>query len=168
MVKADEITKDIAALLDEPACEHNKKEKVRLRPNPNRRLLQAACALTGRRFPATYCGCRTYRPRAYRLLRAVPGQPGHAVFRGGFISHRMTTDLTEQDIVMGRSEKRLFHAIKQAIDTYHHRPPYLFITPAFLPWSAMTSMRCAVRPGALGRTVVPIDSAGFYGTKNSG
>ena len=28
----------------------------------------------------------------------------------------MTTDLTEQDVIMGRGEKRLFHAIKQAID----------------------------------------------------
>jgi nitrogenase molybdenum-cofactor synthesis protein NifE len=33
--------------------------------------------------------------------------------------------LTEQDIIMGRSEKRLFHAIKQAID--NHAPPAVFI-----------------------------------------
>jgi nitrogenase molybdenum-cofactor synthesis protein NifE len=43
----------------------------------------------------------------------------------------MTTDLTEQDIIMGRAEKRLFHAIKQAIDTYSPRLRYLFITSAF-------------------------------------
>jgi nitrogenase molybdenum-cofactor synthesis protein NifE len=33
----------------------------------------------------------------------------------------MTTDLTEQDIIMGRGEKRLLHAIKQAIDDYRRR-----------------------------------------------
>jgi nitrogenase molybdenum-cofactor synthesis protein NifE len=43
----------------------------------------------------------------------------------------MTTDLTEQDVIMGRSEKRLFHSIKQAIDSYN--PPAVFVYNTCVP-----------------------------------
>jgi hypothetical protein len=77
----------------------------------------------------------------------------------------MTTDLTEQDIVMGRSEKRLFHAIKQAIDSYH--PPAVFIYNTCVPALVGDDINavCKSAQELWGVPVVPIDSAGFYGTK---
>ncbi|NOS89939.1 MAG: nitrogenase iron-molybdenum cofactor biosynthesis protein NifE, partial [Methylococcaceae bacterium] len=80
----------------------------------------------------------------------------------------MTTDLTEQDIVMGRSEKRLFHAIKQAIDSYH--PPAVFIYNTCVPALIGDDINaiCKSAQQQWGVPVVPIDCAGFYGTKNLG
>ena len=40
----------------------------------------------------------------------------------------MTTDLTEQDVIMGRGEKRLFLAIKQAIDDYAPKAVFVYST----------------------------------------
>jgi nitrogenase molybdenum-cofactor synthesis protein NifE len=40
----------------------------------------------------------------------------------------MTTNLTEQDVVMGRSKKRLFQAIKQAIDSYSQETVFVYNT----------------------------------------
>ena len=57
---------------------------------------------------------------------AGPAPPGPTLYKIG-----MTTDLTEQDVVMGRGEKRLFHAIKQAIDTY--QPAAVFVYNTCIP-----------------------------------
>ena len=80
----------------------------------------------------------------------------------------MTTDLTEQDIIMGRAEKRLFHAIKQAIDTYS--PPAVFIYNTCVPALIGDDINaiCKSAQERWGVPVVPIDCAGFYGTKNLG
>ena len=40
----------------------------------------------------------------------------------------MTTDLTEQDVIMGRGEKRLFHAIKQAVESYSPKAVFVYNT----------------------------------------
>jgi nitrogenase molybdenum-cofactor synthesis protein NifE len=80
----------------------------------------------------------------------------------------MTTDLTEQDIVMGRGEKRLFHSIKQAIDRYH--PAAVFVYNTCIP-ALIGDDIGAVCKDAQHRwetPVVPVDAAGFYGTKNLG
>jgi nitrogenase molybdenum-cofactor synthesis protein NifE len=80
----------------------------------------------------------------------------------------MTTDLTEQDIVMGRAEKRLFHAIKQAIETY--APPAVFVYNTCVPALIGDDINavCKSAEEHWGVPVVPIDCAGFYGTKNLG
>jgi len=80
----------------------------------------------------------------------------------------MTTDLTEQDIVMGRSEKRLFHAIKQAVETFN--PPAVFIYNTCVPALVGDDVNAVCKEAfeRWGVPVVPIDAAGFYGTKNLG
>jgi nitrogenase molybdenum-cofactor synthesis protein NifE len=80
----------------------------------------------------------------------------------------MTTDLTEQDIVMGRAEKRLFHAIKQAVETY--KPPAVFVYNTCVPALVGDDINavCKSAQEMWGVPVVPIDCAGFYGTKNLG
>ena len=69
---------------------------------------------------------------------------------------------------MGRAEKRLFHAIKQAIDTY--APPAVFIYNTCVPALIGDDINavCKSAQERWGVPVVPIDSAGFYGTKNLG
>ena len=80
----------------------------------------------------------------------------------------MTTDLTEQDVIMGRGEKRLLHAIKQAIHSYH--PAAVFVYNTCVP--ALTGddvgAVCRTAQEQFGVPCVLVDSAGFYGTKNLG
>jgi nitrogenase molybdenum-cofactor synthesis protein NifE len=80
----------------------------------------------------------------------------------------MTTDLTEQDIVMGRGEKRLFHSIKQAIDDYNPTAIFVYNTcvPALVGDDILAICKSAQE--RWGVPVVPVDAAGFYGTKNLG
>ena len=159
---------EIAELLNEPACVHNKKEK-------------SGCA--GTKPGATAGGC-SFDGAQIALLpiadvahivhgpSACAGSSwdnrgtrssGPTLYRTG-----MTTDLTEQDIIMGRGEKRLFHAIKQAIDD--HRPAAVFLYSTCV--TALTGDDLgAVAKAATemwGVPVVPVDCAGFYGTKNLG
>ena len=104
-------TKDIAVLLDEPACEHNKKEKSGCaKPKPG--ASAGGCAFDGAQIALLpiadvahivhgpiACAGSSWDNRGTR-------SSGATLYRIG-----MTTDLTEQDIVMGRAEKRLFHFI---------------------------------------------------------
>jgi nitrogenase molybdenum-cofactor synthesis protein NifE len=161
-------TKDIAELLDEPACEHNKKEKSGCaKPKPG--ASAGGCAFDGAQIALLpiadvahivhgpiACAGSSWDNRGTR-------SSGADLYRIG-----MTTDLTEQDIVMGRSEKRLFHAIKQAIETY--APPAVFIYNTCVPALVGDDINavCKSAQERWGVPVVPIDSAGFYGTKNLG
>jgi nitrogenase molybdenum-cofactor synthesis protein NifE len=80
----------------------------------------------------------------------------------------MTTDLTEQDVIMGRGEKRLFLAIKQAIDDYS--PKAVFVYSTCVPALIGDDLEAVARAASerWGVPVVPVDCAGFYGTKNLG
>ncbi|HQF30889.1 MAG TPA: nitrogenase component 1, partial [Hyphomicrobiales bacterium] len=80
----------------------------------------------------------------------------------------LTTDLTEQDVIMGRGEKRLFHSIKQAIDS--HAPEAVFVYNTCVPALVGDDIEAVCKAAAArwGVPVVPVDAAGFYGTKNLG
>jgi nitrogenase molybdenum-cofactor synthesis protein NifE len=81
----------------------------------------------------------------------------------------MTTDLTEQDVIMGRGEKRLFHAIKQAIDDYRAGGGVrLRHLRSGADRRRSRSAVCKAAAERWGVPVVPVDCAGFYGTKNLG
>lgn len=159
---------DIAALLNEPACAHNDKSKSgcgKLKPGAT----AGGCAFDGAQIgllPIADVAHIVHGPIACagnswdnRGTRST----GSTLFRIG-----MTTDLNEQDIIMGRGEKRLFHAIKQAIDGYS--PAAVFVYNTCVP--ALTgddiSAVCKAAETRWGVPVVPVDAAGFYGTKNLG
>lgn len=161
-------SKDIAELLNEPACEHNKKEKSGCaKPKPG--STAGGCAFDGAQIALLpiadvahivhgpiACAGSSWDNRGTR-------SSGADLYRIG-----MTTDLTEQDIIMGRAEKRLFHAIKQAVETYH--PPAVFIYNTCVPaliGDDITAV-CKAASEQFSVPVVPIDCAGFYGTKNLG
>jgi nitrogenase molybdenum-cofactor synthesis protein NifE len=80
----------------------------------------------------------------------------------------MTTDLTEQDVIMGRGEKRLFHSIKQAVES--HSPAAVFVYNTCVPALIGDDVGavCKAAEARWGTPVVPVDAAGFYGTKNLG
>ncbi|MEY6433340.1 nitrogenase iron-molybdenum cofactor biosynthesis protein NifE [Thioalkalicoccus limnaeus] len=161
--------KEIAALLDEPACAHNaNKEKsgcARLKPGAT----AGGCSFDGAQIAllpiadvahivhgSIACAGSSWDNRGTR-------SSGPTLYRLG-----LTTDLTEQDVIMGRSEKRLFHAIKQAIDSY--QPAAVFVYNTCVP--ALTGddigAVCRAAEERWGTPVVAVDAAGFYGTKNLG
>jgi nitrogenase molybdenum-cofactor synthesis protein NifE len=159
---------EIQALLDEPACAHNKKSKSGCaKPQPG--ATQGGCAFDGARnalLPIADvahivhgpigCAGSSWDSRGTR-------SSGATLFRIG-----MTTDLSEMDVIMGRGEKRLFHAIKQAIDS--HRPAAVFVYNTCVPALHGDDV-AAVAKAATERwqvPVVPVDCAGFYGNKNLG
>ncbi len=159
---------DIAALLDEPACAHNLKSKAgcaRTKPGAT----AGGCAFDGAQIALLpvadvahivhgpiACAGSSWDTRGAR-------SSGPALYRIG-----MTTDLNEQDIIMGRGEKRLFHAIKQAIETYS--PPAVFVYNTCVPALTGDDLEavCKAAQSRWGVPVIPVDAAGFYGTKNLG
>ena len=160
--------KEIAALLDEPACAHNTKSKSGCaRPKPG--ASAGGCAFDGAQIallPIADVAHIVHGPIACagsswdnRGTRST----GPTLYRIG-----MTTDLTEQDVIMGRSEKRLFHSIKQAIDSYAPAAVFVYNTcvPALVGDDVEAVCKAAVEKW--GVPVVPVDGAGFYGTKNLG
>jgi nitrogenase molybdenum-cofactor synthesis protein NifE len=160
--------KDIAALLDEPACAHNKKSKSGCaKPKPG--ATAGGCAFDGAQIAllpiadvahivhgSIACAGSSWDNRGTR-------SSGSRLFRIG-----MTTDLTEQDVIMGRGEKRLFHSIKQAIESY--RPAAVFVYNTCVPALIGDDVEavCKAAQARWGTPVVPVDAAGFYGTKNLG
>ncbi len=161
-------SKDIAELLDEPACEHNKKSKsgcAKTKPGAT----AGGCAFDGAQIALLpiadvahivhgpiACAGSSWDNRGTR-------SSGSTLYRLG-----MTTDLTEQDVIMGRGEKRLFHSIKQAIDSYNPAAVFVYNTcvPALI--GDDIELICKTAQERWNVPVVPIDAAGFYGTKNLG
>jgi nitrogenase molybdenum-cofactor synthesis protein NifE len=160
--------KDVAELLNEPACEHNKKSKSGCaRPKPG--STAGGCAFDGAQIallPIADVAHIVHGP----IACAGSSWDNRGTRSSGPELHRlgMTTDLTEQDVIMGRGEKRLFHSIKQAIDDYHPAAVFVYNTcvPALIGDDIEAVCRAAQEQWHV--SVVPIDCAGFYGTKNLG
>ena len=160
--------KDIAELLDEPACEHNKKEKSGCaKPKPG--ATDGGCAFDGAQIALLpiadvahvvhgpiACAGSSWDNRGTR-------SSGPTLYKIG-----MTTDLTEQDVIMGRGEKRLFHSIKQTIE--EHSPEAVFVYNTCVPALIGDDVDavCKAAEERWGVPIVPVDAAGFYGTKNLG
>lgn len=154
--------------MDEPACAHNAKGKSGCaRPKPG--SAAGGCAFDGAQIAllpiadvahivhgAIGCAGASWENRGTRST-------GPTLYATG-----MTTDLTEQDVIMGRGEKRLFHAIKQAVAD--HDPAAVFVYATCIPALTGDDMAavCRAAEEAFGKPVVLVDSAGFYGTKNMG
>ena len=159
---------EIAALLDEPGCEHNQKSKsgcARLKPGAS----AGGCAFDGAQIallPVADVAHIVHGPigcAGSSWDNRGTQSSGRDLFRIG-----MTTDLTEQDVIMGRGEKRLFHAIKQAVDDY--TPAAVFVYNTCVPALIGDDIEalCKAAGTHFGVPVVPVDAAGFYGTKNLG
>ncbi|MET0390162.1 MAG: nitrogenase component 1, partial [Polyangiales bacterium] len=159
---------EVLALLDEPACAHNQKSKSGCaKPQPG--ATQGGCCFDGARnallpiADAAHivhgpigCAGSSWDNRGTR-------SSGASTFRIG-----MTTDLSELDAIMGRGEKRLYKAIRQAVETY--KPPAVFVYNTCVPALQGQDIDAVAKAASkrFGVPVVPVDCAGFYGNKNLG
>ncbi|PNH93903.1 nitrogenase iron-molybdenum cofactor biosynthesis protein NifE [Vibrio diazotrophicus] len=159
---------EIKLLQDEPACEHNSGSKSGCsRPKPG--ATAGGCTFDGAQIsllPIADVGHIVHGPIGCagnswnnRGTRAT----GTNLFRYGF-----TTDLNEQDVIMGRAEKRLLHAIKQLIEK--HVPPAVFVYMTCVPALEGNDIEaiCQLAKERWNIPVIPVDAAGFYGNKNLG
>ena len=159
---------EILALLDEPACEHNHKQKSGCSaPKPG--ATAGGCAFDGAQI--------TLLPIAdvAHLVHGPIGCAGSSWDNRGSMSsgpniNRLgfTTDLNEQDVIMGRGERRLFHAVRHIVTRY--RPAAVFIYNTCVPAMEGDDLEavCQAAQTATGVPVIAIDAAGFYGSKNLG
>ena len=159
---------EVALLQNEPACAHNSKEKSgcsKTKPGAT----AGGCSFDGAQIallPIADVAHIVHGPIAcagssWDNRGARSSAPG--LYRIG-----MSTDMTEQDVIMGRGEKRLIHAIRQAIDDYAPAAVFLYSTcvPALIGDDLAAVAKAAEQ--RWGVPVVPSDCAGFYGTKNLG
>lgn len=162
--------RDLNDLMTEPACEHQTAAKPKTgcsRPKPG--AAAGGCAFDGAQIAllpisdAAHivhgpigCAGSSWDNRGARTS-------GPALYRYG-----MTTDLSEQDIIMGRGEKRLFLGIKQAIEQYHPAAVFVYATCVTALIGDDLTALCKAAQAHFGLPVVPVDSAGFYGSKNLG
>lgn len=160
--------KDISELLNEPACAHDKKEKSGCaKSTPG--ATDGGCAFDGAQIALLpiadvahivhgpiACAGSSWDNRGTR-------SSGAQLYRIG-----MTTDLSEQDVIMGRGEKRLFHSIGQAVKS--HSPAAVFVYNTCVPALIGDDVDavCKAASKQFNIAVVPVDAAGFYGTKNLG
>jgi nitrogenase molybdenum-cofactor synthesis protein NifE len=160
--------RELSQLLQEPACAHNDKAKSGCsRPKPG--ASAGGCAFDGAQISLLpiadvahvvhgpiACAGSSWDNRGAR-------SSGPALYRIG-----MTTDLNEHDVIMGRGEKRLFHAIKEAIDRYS--PAAVFVYNTCVPALIGDDLDAVCKAAAehWGVPAIPVDAAGFYGTKNLG
>lgn len=159
---------EIQALLDEPACSHNKKEKSGCaKPKPG--ATAGGCSFDGAQIallPIADVAHIVHGP----IACAGSSWDNRGTRSSGVTLYRigMTTDLSETDVVMGRGEKRLFHAIKQAIDSYAPKAVFIYNTCVTALIGDDVGAVCKAATERWGTPVVPVDAAGFYGTKNLG
>ncbi len=161
-------TDQIAALKSEPACAHNAKGKSGCaRPQPG--ATQGGCCFDGARnallpiADAAHivhgpigCAGSSWDNRGTR-------SSGAELYRIG-----MTTDLNDMDVIMGQGEKRLLAAIRQAVERYDPAAVFVYVTCVPALHGDDVEAVCKAAAARLGRPVIPVDCAGFYGNKNLG
>jgi len=159
---------DLQALQNEPACQHNRKSKSGCsRAVPG--ATQGGCFFDGARnallpiADAAHivhgpigCAGSSWDARGSR-------SSGPTLYRVG-----MTTDLADMDVIMGRSERRLYHAIRRAAEQFHPAAVFVYVTcvPALHGDDVVAVAKATSR--RLGIPVIAVDCAGFYGNKNLG
>lgn len=159
---------EIAALMNEPACAHNNKAKSGCaKPHPG--ATQGGCCFDGARnalLPIADAAHIVHGP----IGCAGSSWDNRGTRSSGADTYRigMTTDLTDMDVIMGRGEKRLFRAIRQAVESYN--PAAVFVYNTCVPAMQGDNIGAVAKTAAerFGVPVVPVDCAGFYGNKNLG
>jgi nitrogenase molybdenum-cofactor synthesis protein NifE len=159
---------ETASLRHEPSCSHSVGPKAGC-PRPQPGATQGGCCFDGARnalLPIADVAHIVHGP----IGCAGSSWDGRGSRSSGATLYRvgMTTDLSEMDVIMGRGEKRLFHAIKQAVETY--RPAAVFVYATCVPALHGDDFEAVGKAAEArwGVPVVPVDCAGFYGNKNLG
>ncbi|MEO5349946.1 MAG: nitrogenase iron-molybdenum cofactor biosynthesis protein NifE [Magnetococcus sp. YQC-3] len=159
---------DITRLLDEPACPHNTPAKTtcgKLQPGAT----AGGCSFDGAQitlFPISDAAHIVHGP----IACAGSSWNGRGSLSSGPELHRLglTTDLSEQEIIMGKGEQKLLFAIKSAVERWHPAAVFVYQTCVTALIGDDLESVCRAATGQFGVPVIPVDAAGFYGSKNLG
>ncbi|WP_028002400.1 nitrogenase iron-molybdenum cofactor biosynthesis protein NifE [Sinorhizobium arboris] len=158
----------------EPACERNRRKDASTRKKgcskpPTPGAAAGGCAFDGAKVvlqPITDVAHLVHAPLACEgnsWDNRGTASSGPMLWRTSF-----TTDLTELDIMMGQSERRLFHALRQIKEAY--APPAIFVYATCVTALIGDDIQAVCKRAAekFGLPVVPINAPGFVGSKNLG
>ncbi|MBI5136986.1 MAG: nitrogenase iron-molybdenum cofactor biosynthesis protein NifE [Nitrospirae bacterium] len=166
------ITK-VAEVLDEPGCEHNRNKSDKDRKKGCTKSAQPGAAAGGCAFDGAKIALQPIVDAAHLVHGPIAcegnswdnrgaASSGPLLYRTGF-----TTDLDEQDVIMG-GEKRLFRAIREILDKYD--PPAVFVYQTCVPALTGDDVEavCKAAREQFGKPVIPVNAPGFVGGKNLG
>ncbi|WEX91458.1 nitrogenase iron-molybdenum cofactor biosynthesis protein NifE (plasmid) [Sinorhizobium garamanticum] len=159
---------------NEPACENNRSKDAEARKKgcskpPTPGAAAGGCAFDGAKVvlqPITDVAHLVHAPLACEgnsWDNRGTASSGPMLWRTSF-----TTDLTELDVVMGHSERKLFKAIREINEAY--APPAIFVYATCVTALIGDDIEAVCKRAAekFGLPVVPIDAPGFVGSKNLG
>ena len=158
--------KDIAELLNEPACAHNKKEKSGCaRPKPG--ATAGGCSFDGAQIallPIADVAHIVHGPIACEgngWDNRGSKSSGPMIYRTGF-----TTDISENDIIYG-GEKKLYKAIREVIEKYD--PPAVFVYQTCVTALIGDDIEAVSKKSAkeINKPVIPVRCEGFRGVSQS-
>ncbi len=164
----------IQDVFNEPACERNRSKASNVRNKGCSKPLTPGAAAGGCAFDGAKIVLQPITDVAH-LVHAPLACEGNSWDNRGTASSgpmlwrtSFTTDLTEQDIVMGNSERKLFKAIRQIKEAY--APPAIFVYATCVTALIGDDIEavCKRAEETCGLPVVPINAPGFVGSKNLG
>lgn len=162
----------INQLLTESGCEHNQRSQEKnnrsCRQQAQPGAAQGGCAFDGAMIalvPITDAAHLVHGPIAcsgnsWGSRGSLSS--GSSLYKMGF-----TTDLTENDIIFG-GEKRLYKAILKIADKYNPRAIFIYATCVTALIGDDIDAICKIAAKKTGLPVIPVNSAGFVGSKNLG
>ena len=164
----------LAQAFEEPDCTVNRaKSDDQRRRGCSARALTPGAAAGGCAFDGAKIALQPITDAAH-LVHGPIGCEGnswdsrHAASSGPQLYRTgLTTDLSELDVIQG-GEKRLYRAIREVAARY--RPAAVFVYVTCLPALIGDDVEAVCRAAAerLGLPVIPVDAAGFVGSKNLG
>ncbi|WP_018292020.1 nitrogenase iron-molybdenum cofactor biosynthesis protein NifE [Verrucomicrobium sp. 3C] len=167
------ISEKVQAVFQEPGCAKNRAKLEKERKKGCTKQLQPGAAAGGCAFDGAKIALQPITDVVHLVHGPIACEGNSWDNRGSKSSdsllYRMgfTTDIQEMDVVYG-GEKRLFRAIKEAIDRYD--PPAVFVYQTCVPALIGDDIEavCQAAKKQFGRPVVPVQSPGFAGSKNLG
>ncbi len=164
----------VQALFQEPACAQNRAKAPAARKAGCAKALTPGAAAGGCAFDGAMIALQPIVDAAHLVHGPLAcggnswdnrnsASSGADLYRRGF-----TTDLSELDIVMGKGEQKLYRAIGEVVAA--HAPPAVFVYTTCVPALVGDDVEAVCRAAAetFATPVIPVDAAGFTGSKNLG
>ena len=163
----------IAQVFDEPGCDKNQAKSEKERKKGCTKQLTPGAAAGGCAFDGAKIALQPIVDVAHLVHGPIAcegnswdnrhsASSGPQVYRTG-----LTTDVNEFDVIYG-GEKRLFKAIREAIEKYD--PPAVFVYQTCVTAMIGDDIEAVCRAARekFGKPVIPVNAPGFVGAKNLG
>jgi nitrogenase molybdenum-cofactor synthesis protein NifE len=164
----------IADVFVEPSCEKNQGKSEKTRKQGCSKALTPGAAAGGCAFDGAKIALQPITDVAHLVHGPLAcegngwdnrhsASSGPQIYRSGF-----TTDLSEVDIAMGHSEKRLYKSIKEIVEKF--APPAIFVYTTCVTALIGDDVDavCKIASERFQTPCIPVNAPGFIGSKNLG